>query len=735
MTVLFIIAAIGIPLVALRGRSLQRCFETELAMLIVFSGLAACGRVLRIDVDPYLTLVTAGVLFLAVPLGFLAFAEEIRWSANRAFVIAAIGYALMISLQLRTPIDGDEPYYLLMTESLVHDHDLDLTNQYRDVAHSDIGRPDLLPQPGDPRGAHGEQYSRHEPFLPILLTPGFAVGGLPGALAVIGLFGALLARSTIRFLEDEGIGDATTRVLFPLIAFGPPVIFYATRIWPEVPAAFFFLEAVRGIRQRRPPRWIAAIFALVLLKIRFGLLAVMLLIRVLRTKRQLAIAAAVVAVPLVIAWLISGNAMNTHSIRELLPSGAIFYWLGLFGLILDGAAGIVFQAPLYALAILALPRWRSMPDGFRLGMSASLLYLLYLIPRSEWHGGWSPPLRYIVVLMPILALGAATIWERIGAGTRAVIAMWTVMLIIHGAAFPWRLFHLATGENFIGESLSTIWRSDFSRLMPSFIRPNLAAIVGSVLLVIALVTAVILSRRSRTAQDSESPAGEPRGCEEDCDDVTVARGGALENPAPRSARGSAAPAEARPRRRPLQGLAPPDPFALAASAATKPVDSRLPRAKRGAGLSSAPPRAALISPRSLRRVVWSVPTPLIFAAILLAAFTYGRRPADRVEFEDAHVTHTGGEMFPAEWTVARFLYQGGWIVHRGDSLSFLAKAGRSMVRYQSQTGATIEVRGQAFVFPPTGSNYGYLPINLATTGRTTLRCIDGSANLDWMRHE
>ncbi|MEA2414030.1 MAG: hypothetical protein QOI58_687 [Thermoanaerobaculia bacterium] len=679
MTLLFIVAAIGIPLVALRGRSLRRCFEVQFAALIVFAGLAAFGRVLRIEVDPYLTLVAAGVLFLAIPLGFLAFADEIRWSGNRAFVIAAIGYALMIPLQLQTPIDGDEPYYLLMTESLVRDHDLDLTNQYRGIIRFDAGRPDLLPQPGDPRGPHGEQYSRHEPFLPILMMPGYAVGGLPGALAIIALVGALLARSTIRFLEDEGISDATIRVLFPLIAFGPPVVFYSTRIWPEVPAAFCFLEAVRGIRQRRPPRWIAAIFALVLLKIRFGLLAVVLLIRVLRTKRQLAIAAAVIAVPLVIAWMISGNAMNTHSFRELLPSGAIFYWLGLFGLILDGAAGIVFQAPLYALAILALPRWRSMPHGFRLGMSASLLYILYLIPRSEWHGGWSPPLRYIVVLMPILALGAATIWERIGAGTRAVIALWTLMLVIHGAAFPWRLFHLATGENFIGESLSTIWKSDFSRLMPSFIRPNMAALVGSVLLVVAMAVTVILIRRRRGAEGGAPQDG---------------------------------------RRTPqLQ----PGRAAAFHEASTEGV--------------LRPSSAAPASPSQLRRLRMTVPAPLLFAAILLAAFTYGRQPADRIEFEDAHVTHNGGEIFPAEWTVARFLYQGGWIVRRGDSLSFLAKAGRSTIRYQSQTGATIEVRGQAFVFPPTGSNYGYLPVHLSTTGRTTLRCIDGSANLDWMRHE
>jgi hypothetical protein len=650
---LFIVAALAIPLIALRGRSLRRCFECELGAVFVFAGLAAFGRVLRIDIDPYLALVAAGVIILAIPLGFIAFADEVRWSANRAFVIAAIGYAVMIPMQLRTPIDGDEPYYLLMTESLVRDHDLDLTNQYRDLAHSDTGRPDLLPQPGDPRGPHGEQYSRQEPFLPILLMPGYALGGVPGAIATIALFGALLMRSTVRFFEDEGIADSTTRALFPLIAFGPPIVFYATRIWPEVPAAFCFLEAVRGVRQRRPPRWIAATFALVLLKIRFGLIAIVLLARVLRTRRQAVIAGALVTVPLVVAWLVSGNAMNTHSLRELMPSGPIFYWLGLFGLVLDGAAGLLFQAPLYALAVVALPRWREMPKGFRLGMSASLLYILYLIPRSEWHGGWSPPLRYIVVLTPILALGAAALWERAGAGVRTVITAWTLMLVIHGATFPWRLFHLATGENFIGESLSTTWHSDFSRLMPSFIRPNVAAIVGSVALVVVLViTGGLAVARSRGL---------------------VADGG---------------PHTARPR------------------------DHETPRPQ-------------------LKMTV----APLVLALLLFAAFTYGRQPGDRVEFEDAHVTHNGGELFPAEWTISRFLYQGGWIVHAGDRLSFLAMGGQSTIRYQSRTGATIEIGARAFVLPPTGGAYGFAHIDLPTSGRAELHCLDGTANLDWMQHD
>ena len=637
--VLVIVAWLALPLIALCGRARRRCLGTELGAALVLAGLAAFGRVLHVDVDPYLVLVTFGVIVLAIPLGFIALADEVRWSANRAFVIAAVGYAVMIPLQLRTPIDGDEPYYLMMTESLVRDHDLDLTNQYRAIASSDTDRPDLIPQPGDPRGRHGEQYSRHEPFLPILLMPGYALGGLPGALAVIALFGALLARSTVRWFEDEGIDDATTRALFPLIAFGPPIVFYATRIWPEVPAAFCFVEAVRGVRQRRTPRWIAAMLALVLLKIRFGLIAIALLTRALRTRRQLALAGTVVAIPLVAAWLITGNPMNTHTWRELMPSGLVFYWQGLFGLVLDGAAGLLFQAPLYAIAVLALPRWRAMPEGFRVGMSASLLYILYLVPRSEWHGGWSPPLRYVVVLMPVLALGCAAMWKQIGAGTRAVIAGWTLMLVVHGTAFPWRLFHLATGENFIGESLSATWHSDFSRLMPSFIRPNLAATVGSVLLLAALV-AVVLSRPERS-----------------------------EGPTPSS------------------------------------------------------------------RLRMTAVAPLFIAVVFFAAFTYGRQPGARVEFEDSHVVHSGGELFPPQWTVSRFLYQGGWIVRGGDVLSFLARPGASTLRYQSRGGATIEIEAREFVLPPTGAAYGYAPINISSGGRVVMRCLDGSANLDWVQHD
>ena len=246
IVVLFAAVAVAAPLLMLRARSLWRCLASELVIALVLGALAAFARVLRISVDPYVAMVAGGAVVLAVVCGFVAFADEVRWSANRAAVFALLFYTLMVPLMLRTPIDGDEPFYLLISESLLHDRDLDLGNQFRDLAHTASGRTDLVPQMGD--RVDGARVRSHlEPFLSMLIAPGYAIGGLLGALMTIAFFGALLVRSTVRLFEDEGIADATTRALFPLFAFGPPIVFYAARLWPEVPAAFCFVEAVRGV--------------------------------------------------------------------------------------------------------------------------------------------------------------------------------------------------------------------------------------------------------------------------------------------------------------------------------------------------------------------------------------------------------------------------------------------------------------------------------------------------------
>ncbi|PYQ27840.1 MAG: hypothetical protein DMF56_18370 [Acidobacteria bacterium] len=512
MMIWTIFALVALPLVVLRRRTLVAYYATDIATWL----LALLLHLRFPEVDAYLGFVAVAVLKLATFSLFLARGTDVRWSANRAALVAAIVYTLTIPAMLRTPIDGDEPYYLLVTESIVHDGDLDLANQYRTIEHTASGRRDLGPQFGDPVGKHGEQYSRHEPFLPLLMAPGYAIAGLPGAIAVIALFGVLLVRSTVRWMEDEGVSDAAARAVFPFFAFGPPVLFYATRIWPEVPAAFFYVESLRGLRNQRVQRWLPAMVALVLLKLRFVLLAIGLVAmhvipsvarnlggRGAKTRPRspsrpgpsLTLGmtiVAILAIPLLIAYLVTGNAFLAHNWRELVPAGN--YARGIAGLLADGMSGIAFQAPFYLLGLFALTRWRSSPRGFRTGMLASLLYILYLAPRPEWFGGWAPPLRYIVFLTPVLALGAAAVWDRVSPGFVAIIAAWTIGLTIYGVARPFRLFHISNGENAIGEWLSRHYLADFSRLFPSFIRMNAAAWIG-VAVVIALILLVIPKRK------------------------------------------------------------------------------------------------------------------------------------------------------------------------------------------------------------------------------------------------
>lgn len=610
-----------LPLVTLRGRSLRRYFAVDAVTWVL---AAVVWR--HADLDPYFAAVGLVVVKLATFCVFLATAKDARWSANRGAFAALLVYTLLVPAMQRTPVDGDEPFYLLVTESMIRDFDLDLANQYAGGALSRMRRPDLRPQPGDPTGPSGEQYSRHEPLLSVLLVPGYAIAGVGGALATMALFAALLVRSTLRLFEEEGIDGAVARLVFPFFAFGPPVVFYAARVWPEVPAAFFLVEAIRGVRDRRMQKWIPALLFLALLKLRFVLIAAPLVVRaVARSKRQAILAPLVVGLPLLVLWLITGDATSVHSIGDLFAPSAGGPFHGLFGLVLDGAAGIAFQAPFYLLGVFALVRWREMPVAFRMGVVSSLIYLALLIPRSEWHGGWSPPLRYIVFLMPVLALGGAKLLSRHAshAALLGMIGLWTIGLVAHGVAHPWRLFHIANGENLAGETLSRLYASDFSRLFPSFIRLNQAAIVASIVLAGSLVV-YAFGRRGR------------------------------------------------------------------------------------------------------------LPAPLVVSIVTLllaAGFVAGQRPGKRVEFEDAHVIHRGGELYPHEYTVARFAHRAGWIIHGGESMSFLARRGPADIHYTTGLATAIRLGGRTYELEA-GPGYRTLPVYIEESGRVVLHCLHGGVNLD-----
>jgi len=391
--------------------------------------------------------------------------------------------------------DGDEPFNLLVTHSLAYDFDADLTNNYaaRDWTHF-MDRP-IEPQPGDPRGPHGEIYSRHNELLPLLLAPAYRLAGKNGALATMAVLTAALAWMTVR-LGRHYSPDRPGEVLavWALTAFAPPLLLYSYQVWVEVPAALLVALALDrildldGERQWRSREWLGIglpLLLLPLLKMRFVLIAAPLFVLgwwyAGRSRRQVLILGLLLAGlaggMLAYNQLLYSNPLKIHTWQEVDPynHGPLSYLDGLVGLLWDAAFGLFGCAPVWlillpAVLLLALRR--------RLLVHLALLALPYLVvvtPRTEWYGGWSPPFRYALIALPLFGLalvpllarrdgrpGAQALLAGLGALTLALTLVWVVM--------PGWTYNFADGRTYLLDSLGQRLDLDLARFFPSAIR-------------------------------------------------------------------------------------------------------------------------------------------------------------------------------------------------------------------------------------------------------------------------
>ena len=169
--------------------------------------------------------------------------------AGLFFLILCLGYAACAFLFVRSfpYLGGDEPHYLVMTQSLVEDGDLDLRNNYLEKTYLWFH-----PAPLDPHTHYQNRSSGwwpiHSPGLAVLLVPAYLLirGLLPHAelawiigsfrlfMALFGLLLFLLLRHWLRQLYPE---SGRTMPLLLLLAFTSPFLFYSLHLFPEMIAA------------------------------------------------------------------------------------------------------------------------------------------------------------------------------------------------------------------------------------------------------------------------------------------------------------------------------------------------------------------------------------------------------------------------------------------------------------------------------------------------------------------
>ncbi len=402
---------------------------------------------------------------------------------------------------------GDEPHYLIITQSLLADRDIQIENNHArgDYAPYFQGtlRPDYFV-----RGKNGAIYSIHAPGLSVLIAPAWALAGYRGVVVFLLAVAAsgiallwVLAHQLTRSRAAAWFGAAA-------MAAATPIAFHSFTIYPDGPGAVLVLTGIWAIMRLRPTgtshvapgtshrtshvAWLLhglALAALPWLHARFavlaGLIGLFVLLRMPRTRAGVTRAAAFLAVPIASAiawfayfWVIYGTPNPNAPYGEFFRTQASWSFVtgGIAGVLFDQQFGILVYAPVFLVAAAGfISMMRS--DDRRLAIELAILVTPYVVTMTHlrmWWGGWSAPARFAVAILWLGGVFAAHAWSV--ARTRA--ARGTALGALGASLFATLTLALVDGGRLAynvrdGYSLWLEWLSPLGDLplgMPSFFR-------------------------------------------------------------------------------------------------------------------------------------------------------------------------------------------------------------------------------------------------------------------------
>jgi hypothetical protein len=170
----------------------------------------------------------------------LSLGPERRIKKRWLFTTALIFYIVLgFWTSLVYPPTGDEPHYLLMVHSMLHDRDLDLKNnmEHRDYRAFYPGELDFHPAPSP----DGKLVSKHFPLFSVLLVPTYAVLGRFGALLVIMATAAALGCLLFQWALAWGVGRIQAMWMWAWVIVSPPLALYFDLVYYELPATLILL--------------------------------------------------------------------------------------------------------------------------------------------------------------------------------------------------------------------------------------------------------------------------------------------------------------------------------------------------------------------------------------------------------------------------------------------------------------------------------------------------------------
>jgi hypothetical protein len=344
---------------------------------------------------------------------------------------------------------GDEPHYLVVTQSLLYDRDLKIENNHRQGDYRAYFPGDLLPH-YIRRGRNGQIYSIHAPGLPAIVLPAFAIGGYHGVVVFLLLVSAS-ACALAWWLAWRVTGSASAAWFgWACVTFAAPFLLESSTVLPDGPGAAVVLSGVwallRGtwesqagdrhegdsIRGVLPWFFHGLAFALLpWMHTRFAVIAAtlggLILVRLAHAPNPLSKAVAFLSAPAcsALGWLfffviVYGVPDPTAPYGGDTQNSFAFFPDGLGGLLFDQGFGLLATAPVLVVAFAGFARTKRLALEW-LVMSGP--YLLAVATYPLWWAGTSGPARFFVPLLLPLAIPAACAWSAAKSrGARVLMA-------------------------------------------------------------------------------------------------------------------------------------------------------------------------------------------------------------------------------------------------------------------------------------------------------------------------
>ncbi len=448
---------------------------------------------------------------------------------HRLFVLLACGtlcfaWTSLFYLHSTFPT-GDEPHYLVISQTLLKYHSLNVSLDYQ---HGDFHafypgpiRPHVVPN------MRGQLLPVQNIGAPVLWLLPFSLLGRLGAMLFISLVSVLIVYNMYKLMLLLGIKERYAFLVCAAYIVASPLYLYSHLTFVEPIGAFLCIAIARRLFQQKVTVRELLISSILLgilpwVHIRFALFEIILFFPLLykiykqyKFKNVLSYVAYLAPVSILFAaieiynfivWGTFNPAAN--QINDKSVPFQVSPLKGLVGTFFDQQYGLLMTFPLFLFLFIGIIL--AMKKQYRqynvLMIALSLPYLLIVNSFSLWSGGWSPPARFILVLLPLYSFYIAFALEQM----RSVPAYLTFAVTV-GYGFFYNLrtltvssfgFNGETGRNSTLFDLH-LFNRPITDYQPSLYLPHqeglLSLWIGGTILVCVVL---FFSRRRRTMRHS-----------------------------------------------------------------------------------------------------------------------------------------------------------------------------------------------------------------------------------------